>query len=400
MKKFFALLTVVLLGMLSTSSVRALRLISPQIASKRAITRSKFQLYSSTARPTTSTINSKKDEVNKEKFVELLKEIRSIVSTPGIIGFSFTRSIQVAKAIATLAHDFSKNKEKFLDDKGSVSIPKSLRRLFEELGATYIKLGQFIASSPTIFPAEYVEVFQSCLDRTPAVPYDVIRKIIQEDLKKPLTSVYSMVDPVPLATASIAQVHRAMLKDGTPVVIKVRKPGVDTTLQADLAFLLIASKLIEFITPTVSYLSLANIVADIRDSMLDELDFSKEIENIDNFRNFLSNNGIYDTVAPKPYKEFSGKRVLTMEYLKGVPLVDLEGIRKYTANPEASLISALRTWALTVASNDRFHADVHAGNLLVLEDGKIGFIDFGIGELSLALQSIQVHHSYFASMCE
>ena len=335
------------------------------------------KLYSST---TYESKNKLLNDENKEKFLDLLKEIRGIITSPGLIGFSITRSFQVAKAVTTLAQDFKQNKNKFLDDNGKVSIPKSLRRLFEELGATYIKLGQFIASSPTIFPAEYVEAFQSCLDRTPSVPYDVIRKIIQEDLKKPISSVFSIIDPMPLATASIAQVHRAVLKDGTNVVIKVRKPGVDTTLQADLAFLLVASKVIEFINPTVSSLSLANIVADIRDSMLDELDFSKEINNLENFRDFLASNNINDAKAPKPFNEFSGKRVLTMEYLKGVPLVNLEGIRAYSSHPEASLISALRTWALTVAMNDRFHADVHAGNLLVLEDGKIGFIDFGIGK--------------------
>jgi aarF domain-containing kinase len=87
-----------------------------------------------------------------------------------------------------------------------------------------------------------------------------------------------------------------------------------------------------------------------------------------------------DATAPIPYPAASSKRVLTMEYLDGVPLADLEGIRKYTASPEATLVSALRTWALSVAINDKFHADVHAGNLLVLEDGRIGFIDFGIGE--------------------
>lgn len=227
----FAWLAVVLVGMLSITTVRGLRLIAPPITTKRAIATRSSSFYLCSNRISgvaTSTPKTKREE-SKEKFLELLKEIRGIVTTPGIIGFSFTRSIQVAKAITTIAQDFSKNREKYLDDKGSISIPKSLRRLFEELGATYIKLGQFIASSPTIFPAEYVEVFQSCLDRTPSVSYEVVRKIIQEDLKKPVTAVFSSIDPVPLATASIAQVHKAVLKDGTPVVVKVRKPGVDTT---------------------------------------------------------------------------------------------------------------------------------------------------------------------------
>lgn len=318
---------------------------------------------------------------NNERLNDFLKEIKEIVSTPGIGFIGMQRSFQIARGIGRLANEYSKNKNLFLDRNGRFSAPKAMRKLFEEMGATYVKLGQFIASSPTLFPAEYVEEFQACLDKTPTVPYDVIRRIIESDLKKPISSVYASVDPVPIASASIAQVHKAKLKDGTDVAIKVRKPGVDATLQADLAFLLISSKLIELINPSVSSLSLANIVSDIRDSMLDELDFRKEANNLLNFREFLLKNDIDDATAPKPFMDASGVRVLTMEYLKGVPLVDLEGIRRFTAQPEATLISALRTWSLSVAVNDIFHADVHAGNLLVLQDGKIGFIDFGIGKM-------------------
>ena len=312
------------------------------------------------------------------KMVELIGDIREILQTPGMAQVGIARSIQVAVASNKVITEFLQSREKYLNADGQLSIPKTLRRIFEELGATYIKLGQFIASSPTLFPAEYVTEFQACLDKSPTVPYSDIKKIIQDDLKLPISSVFLSVDPVPLASASIAQVHRAVLRDGTEVVIKVRKPGVDATLMADLGFLLVASKVIEFINPSVSAISLSNIVGDIRSSMLDELDFRKEAQNLINFRSFLEKNGITDATAPKPFPQASATRVLTMEYLKGVPLVDLEGIRRFTASPEATLISALRTWAATVATNDVFHADVHAGNLLVLEDGRVGFIDFGI----------------------
>jgi aarF domain-containing kinase len=140
----------------------------------------------------------------------------------------------------------------------------------------------------------------------------------------------------------------------------------------------VATKILEYINPSLSRLSLSAIVGDIRSSMLEELDFTLEAKNLVGFRNFLAAKGIVDATAPMPYPSASGKRVLTMEYLHGVPLVDLEGIRKYSRNPEATLIAALGTWASSVVENDFFHADVHAGNLLVLEDGRVGFIDFGI----------------------
>lgn len=313
-----------------------------------------------------------------EEFRSVLTDIVKVVTTTGARP-GLTRSLQVARAVTKLFREFTGNQASFQDQDGQLAPPKIVKRLFEELGATYIKLGQFIASSPTLFPAEYVLEFQSCLDNTPTVSYNTIRKIIQDDLKKPLSDVYSYVDPTPLASASVAQVHRARLKDGTEVVIKVRKPGVDSTLEADLGFLFVTSRILEFLNPSLNRLSFSNIVGDLRLSMLDELDFRKEAQNLISFRNFLDRNSITDATAPKPYLEASSTRVLTMEYLKGLPLVDLEGIKQYTSNPEATLITALRTWGSSVFGNDVFHADVHGGNLLVLEDGRVGFLDFGIG---------------------
>lgn len=321
----------------------------------------------------------------KDKVADLLGEVGRILLNPQLASVGLARTLQVAATVNSVSLDVLRNRSRYAATDRSLPAPKVMRKLFEEFGATYIKLGQFIASSPTVFPAEYVTEFQSCLDKTPPVAYETIRAIIERDLGRSVHSVYAFVDPAPLATASIAQVHRARLLDGTEVVIKVRKPGVDSTLKADLSFLLISSKLLEFINPKLSSISLANIVTDIRDSMLDELDFQKEIANIENFRAFLSKHNITDAVAPRPFLHASSQRVLTMEYLEGVSLTDLERIRMFADSPEETLISALRTWALSVSQNDKFHADLHAGNLLVLRDGRIGFIDFGIGEYSRIL---------------
>ena len=214
-----------------------------------------------------------------DEFRSVLADVVQVITTTGARP-GITRSLQVAGAVTKLAREFTNNQASFQGDDGRVAPSKVVKRLFEELGATYIKLGQFIASSPTLFPAEYVLEFQSCLDNTPKVPYNTIRKIIQDDLKKPLSDVYSYVDPTPLASASVAQVHRARLKDGTEVVIKVRKPGVDSTLEADLGFLFVSSRILEFLNPSLNRLSFSNIVGDLRLSMLDELDFKKEAQNL------------------------------------------------------------------------------------------------------------------------
>ncbi len=256
--------------------------------------------------------------------------------------------------------------------------PKLLRTIFEELGATYIKLGQFIASSPTFFPQAYVEEFQNCLDKTKPFPFSVAKKIIESELQKPLSDVYSWVDTKPLASASIAQVHAAKLISGEDVVIKIQKPGVENVLLTDLNFLYVSARIIERLAPKLSWTSLSGVVEEIQRTMMEECDFIKEANNLDEFREFLLATQNSDVVVPRVYKQASSRKVLTMERFYGVSLTDLDTIRRYCSDPEKTLITAMNTWFSSLTQCAFFHADVHAGNLMVLENGKVGFIDFGI----------------------
>jgi len=261
------------------------------------------------------------------------------------------------------------------------SAPVALRKLFERLGATYIKLGQFIASSPTIFPSEYVLEFQKCLDQTETLDWDVIKGVIEGELgDRKIETVFKNVDPEPLASASIAQVHRATLKTGESVVIKVQKPRIDESLKADLSFIYVASRVLEFLQPDFERTSLSAIAGDVRSSMLEELDFEKEAGNVEDFRDFLRDEGLVEiATAPRIYREFTTKKIMTMEFLDGVSMLDVDSISKITnSNPETTILRALNVWTTSVTTMPFFHADVHAGNLLVLPDGRVGFIDFGI----------------------
>ncbi|MFP5383840.1 MAG: ABC1 kinase family protein [Gammaproteobacteria bacterium] len=256
--------------------------------------------------------------------------------------------------------------------------PRLMRRTFERLGTTYIKLGQFIASSPSIFPAEYVEEFRHCLDNTPPIAFSTVRRVVESELGKPLNAVYAWVDPRPLASASIAQVHAARLHTGEDVVIKVQKPGVQDVLLTDFNFLYVAARVIELLAPGFSKSSISGVVEEIQKSMLEECDFLQEARNLDAFNAFLAATGNTRAVAPQPFHDASSLRVLTMERFYGVPLTDLETIRQHTPDPAETLVTALNTWFSSLMLCDFFHADVHAGNLMVLRDGRIGFIDFGI----------------------
>lgn len=256
--------------------------------------------------------------------------------------------------------------------------PRLLRQTFERLGSTYVKLGQFIASSPSLFPEDYVNEFQHCLDRTAPIPFHIIMDVLRSELSEPVDSIFAEIDPVPLASASIAQVHSAKLVTGEAVVIKVQKPGVENILLTDLNFLYFVASAFERFFPKLKFASLSHIVEEIQGCMMEEVDFYKEARNLRQFSEFLLKTGNTAAVAPKVYENASGKRVLTMERFYGVPLTDLESIRKYSQDPAGTLINAMNTWFASLMLCESFHADLHAGNLMVLTDGRIGFIDFGI----------------------
>ncbi|MDY6531393.1 ABC1 kinase family protein [Acinetobacter faecalis] len=256
---------------------------------------------------------------------------------------------------------------------------KLMRETFESLGSTYIKLGQFIASTPSLFPREYVEEFQGCLDQTPKLPFSYIEGVLASEFAgRDLGEIFASIDETPLASASIAQVHAAKLVSGEDVVIKVQKPGVETILYTDLNVLHWSAKILEKVVPKVKFASLADIVEEIKNRMVREVDFIEEAKNIDDFSQYLELTQNKTVTAPKVYHLYSTRRVLTMQRFFGVPLTDFNVVKKVSKDPSQVLITAMNTWFGSLMMCNSFHADLHAGNLMLLEDGRVGFIDFGI----------------------
>ncbi len=266
---------------------------------------------------------------------------------------------------------------KYATDKPSNA--KLMRETFESLGSTYIKLGQFIASTPSLFPREYVEEFQGCLDQTPTLPFSYIQGVLASEFEgRDLSQIFSYIDETPLASASIAQVHAAKLTTGEDVVIKVQKPGVETILYTDLNVVHWAAKLLERAVPKIKFAALSDIVDEIKTRMVREVDFIEEAQNLDDFVEYLNISQNQAATAPKVYHQFSTRRVLTMQRLYGVPLTDFSVVKQYAKDPSQVLITAMNTWFGSLMLCKSFHADLHAGNLMLLEDGRVGFIDFGI----------------------
>lgn len=255
-----------------------------------------------------------------------------------------------------------------------------LKEAFEQMGVTYIKLGQFIASTPSIFPREYVLAFQDCLDQTAPVPFAVIRQVLVDELTTNETSlddIFAWIDPVPLASASIAQVHKATLKNGQQVALKVQKPDVATIIETDLGVLHSAFWVIEKLLPSMRAANLAPIIDEMRSRMVAETDFLAESHHIDNFLTYLKQTGNTDVVAPVVHRALSTKRVLTMTFLDGRSLID-DGLGLTAEQAKQVMSTVLDTWFLSLMMTGEFHADLHAGNLMLLNNGQVAFLDFGL----------------------
>ncbi len=270
----------------------------------------------------------------------------------------------------------------FLDNKNP-DYPVLLREAFEELGATYIKLGQFIASAPSLFPKEYTQEMEKCLDSVRPLPFSDIRKSVEKELGGDIHRFFRSVEEKPIASASISQVHAAVTHEGYDVVIKVQRPDIESTLKTDMNLIYFSALLFSRIAPELNSSGITDIIRQFYDSILQEVDFIQEKKNMEEFDAYLLKKGETRARVPKVYGHLSTKRVLTMERFYGVALTDLSAIRKYSSDPEETLMNALNIWFESLGQCGLFHADVHAGNLMLLTDGTLGFIDFGIvGRLS------------------
>ncbi len=265
-----------------------------------------------------------------------------------------------------------------------------LRRAFEELGPTYVKLAQLIASSPGLFPDVLAEEFRACLDEVPAVDTaDVIDVIIAELGDHP-DSLFRRFDTKPLASASIAQVHAAELLDGTDVVVKVQRPGIAPRLRDDLAIL---QRLAQLLERTSSKGRMANPVAVVEDfatTLAQELNFVIEARSMERFATNLRAYGTNGHVrVPAVHWPLTTPRVLTMERIHGYKIDDLGRLGTTGWDLATALKRGVRAWMEAALQHGFFHGDVHAGNLMLDTDGDIVFLDFGIcGSLDDATRDV------------
>ncbi len=268
-----------------------------------------------------------------------------------------------------------------------------VREALAELGPTYVKLGQILSVRPDIVPARLAEELQQLQDRVPPVDYPAIKAVVEDDLHAPIGESFASFEERAMASASIAQVHRATLADGTPVAVKVRRPDIVDRVQADLRILYTLARLVEGRLSLPGIYTPAAIVSEFDAALNQELDFFQEANSCERFRSSIREK-LPDVVVPRVYRGHSGRRVLTLELIEGRAFHSIEPSDPLAHDLARKLIEASYT---QVFDTGLFHGDPHPGNLIVLPDGRLGYLDFGlVGTISAEMQ--QVVSSIFMSM--
>ncbi len=257
-------------------------------------------------------------------------------------------------------------------------ISRRIRLAAEKLGPTYIKLAQIISAGDGVFPAELVSECKKCRDQVPAVSYQEVVAVLEGELNKPIHKVFRSFEPVPLAAASIAQVHRAVLLDGTAVVVKVQRPGIDELVRKDLRVL---AWLAPFLVGRIPVSALANppaLVELFAETIVEELDFHLEGDNMLDVAEIMVKLKQTGFVIPRPHPELVNTRMMVMEELKGFKFDDVAGMTDAGVNTHDVIRTGMIGFLEGAFVHGVFHGDLHGGNLLVLPDGRTGLLDFGI----------------------
>ncbi len=285
--------------------------------------------------------------------------------------------LELGKRLVTL--------DKIPKDLERLSQPQRLRLVMEELGPTFIKLGQLLSTRPDVLDTAYIDEFSKLQDKVPAVSFEEINAQIQRELGYPAEELFAEFSTKPLAAASIAQVHRGKLKSGEEVVFKVRRPGIVKIVETDIDVLMGLAYLIEQHVPTVALYDPVGLVKEFRRSIMRELNFTREGRTVDRFAvNFAESETVY---TPKIFWDYTGDIVLTMEYVDGIKISALEELTAQGYDLKEIARRGADAFLKQVLDFGLFHADPHPGNVFILPDQIICMLDYGmVGRLGQDLK--------------
>lgn len=261
-------------------------------------------------------------------------------------------------------------------DELEIPVPERLRLVLEELGTAFIKLGQVLSTRPDLVGEEFSREFSKLQDATPPLEPEVAVPLVEEELGKSLEDVFSSFNTMPLASASIGQVHRAVLKNGDEVAVKIQRPGLEKQIKQDIRIMRYLAGLIDKRIPKWKYYNLPGIVDEFERSILKEMDYQQEARNAKEFcKMFQGDRTVY---VPRIYDEHSTTKVLTMEFIDGVKVRDLMEGKNDKLNKKLVAKRGAESYFKQVLIHGFFHADPHPGNIYVLKHNIVCFLDFGM----------------------
>ncbi|GCC10785.1 putative protein kinase UbiB [archaeon] len=307
-----------------------------------------------------------------------IKRLREIVRVLNKYGFDI-----VLKRLRLYYHlPFRKKVNKGVE---TLTTPQRARKILEELGPIFIKFGQILSTRSDLIPKEYIYELRKLQDKIPSFPFEEVKVIVERELNSPMESIFESFDREPLASASLAQVHRATLKDGRNVVVKVQRAGIEPIIESDLTLLSHLASLAEKRIPELRNYNPAGIVRQLKISIRKELDFVREGRNTERFtKNFRDVDYI---VIPQVFWEHTTKKILILEYLEGIKIDELEKLTAMGYNRKLLAERGAEAIMMQIFVFGFFQGDPHPGNILVLRDNKLGLIDFGqVGRLRKSLK--------------
>lgn len=262
------------------------------------------------------------------------------------------------------------------EEQQGVSRAAHLRLALEELGTTFIKLGQVLSTRADLLPPEYLQELNRLQTEVAAVPVAAIKKMMEQELGQETSQLFAEFEDKPLASASIGQVHRACLRDGQRVVVKVQRPGVEELVRLDLEIIQFLARQLQKRTDIGALLDLEGLVDEFAATLRAELDYIQEGRNAERFRRIFA--GEKNVYIPQVFWDFTTRRVLVMEEIQGIKVDDIEALERAGVDKKELARTSSRLFMHLVFNEGFFHADPHPGNLLILPGGVIGLLDFGM----------------------
>jgi ubiquinone biosynthesis protein len=267
--------------------------------------------------------------------------------------------------------------------------PERVRMVLEELGPTYIKLGQVLSMRHDLIPIKYIKEFTKLQDEVQPFDFEEVRTLIKDELGSDINDLFSSFEKAPIAAASIGQVHSATLKNGDKVVVKVQRPGIKKLIDADLDIMYSIAEFAEEHIPEARLYQPSEMVEEFERSIYAEMDYTQEGRNAEHFaHNFVDDPRIY---IPTVYWEYTSMKVLTLEYIEGVKSNSFENTDELDITRSQIGIIVTEAFMKQVYEHGFFHADLHPGNIFIMPDGKIALIDFGMtGFLSPEMRNLLI----------